>query len=263
MDHQHTRTALVTGAARGIGRGIARELSKRGTLVVGADVGYDDTLASELRGVPGSPGGASVALDITDRAAVGAVMDEIVTRYGQLDVVVNNAGVGQDFAPLHDIDPAVVRHVIDVNLIGTINCCAEAVGRIADGDGRIINVASHYGLVGRANFAPYSASKAGVVALTQSLSLEVAARGITVNAVCPGTTLTEMVREAYEQRAVAAGLDARSGLSLLEHFAAESLPVGRTAVPDDIAKVVAWLASPDASFITGSAINVSGGETLY
>jgi NAD(P)-dependent dehydrogenase (short-subunit alcohol dehydrogenase family) len=257
------RVALVTGAARGIGRGIARELARSGALVVGVDLTRDEPLARELTDLPGSPGGDSLCLDIERRDAVAGVLDEVVATYGRLDILVNNAGVGQQYAPLDEIHPEVIARVVGVNLVGTINCCSEAVARIADGTGRIINVASHYGLVGRPNFAPYSASKAGVIALTQSLAVEVAARGVTVNAVCPGTTVTEMVEEAYEQRAVAAGLDASEGSRLLEEFARASIPVGRTASPADMAATVAWLASDDASFITGSAINVSGGETLY
>jgi NAD(P)-dependent dehydrogenase (short-subunit alcohol dehydrogenase family) len=257
------RVALVTGAARGLGLGIARELASAGALVYCADLTSADSAAAELQQIQGSPGGLSLRLDIFDRSAVAATLDAIVETEGRLDIVVNNAGVGQQFAPLHELEPGEIEHVVNVNLIGTLNCCAEAATRVADRTGRIINVASHYGLVGRANYAPYCASKAGVIALTQALALELAPRGITVNSICPGTMLTDMLRNAYEQRAIAAGLGAVGGPELLASFASDTIPLGRTGIPSDAGRMVAWIASDAASFTTGAAFNLSGGETLY
>ncbi|WP_331748279.1 SDR family NAD(P)-dependent oxidoreductase [Streptomyces chartreusis] len=257
------RVALVTGAARGLGLGIARELASAGALVYCADLTSADSAAAELQQIQGSPGGLSVRLDILDRSAVAATLDGILETEGRLDIVVNNAGVGQQFAPLHELDQGSIEHVVNVNLIGTLNCCAEAATRIADSTGRIINIASHYGLVGRANYAPYCASKAGVIALTQALALELAARRITVNSICPGTMLTDMVRDAYEQRAIVAGLGAVGGPELLASFTSDTIPLGRTGSPSDVGRMAAWIASDAASFTTGAAFNLSGGETLY
>jgi NAD(P)-dependent dehydrogenase (short-subunit alcohol dehydrogenase family) len=222
----------------------------------------DDAVA-RLRDLAGSSGLFPAQLDICDRVAVAVQLDKVLSDHGRLDIVVNNAGVGQQFAPLPEIDPAAIDLVVSVNLLGAINVCAEAATRVSDDTGRLINVASHYGLVGRANYAPYCASKAGVIALTQSLALELAHRRVTVNAICPGTMLTEMVREAYQQRAVAAGLGPEGGPALLADFASQSIPLGRTGTPADIGKMVAWIASDEASFTTGAAFNLAGGETLY
>lgn len=267
MNRQQTsldgRVAVVTGAARGLGLAIARELAEAGALVYCADVSSCDASAASLREIRNSPGGFALTLDVCDRSAVAGAFEDVRVTHGRLDIVVNNAGIGQQFAPLQELDAAEIARVVEVDLLSVISCCAEAAPRISDGTGRIVNIASHYGLVGRACYGPYSAAKAGVIALTQSLALELAPRGVTVNSVCPGTMLTDMLRNAYEERAVAAGLGAGHGEDLLAEFERESIPLRRHGNPQDVGAMVAWLASDAASFTTGSALNVAGGETLH
>ena len=251
--------AVVTGASRGIGRGIAVALAFAGHDVV---VGYrsDDAAAKETASMVEAVGCSSALVpgDVTE-AAVHRMLADAADEFGGLAVWVNNAGVSV-LAPVVETTEADLRHMIEVNLIGTFLGMCEAVARFrgAATRGRIVNVASELGVQAFPLLGGYSATKFGVVGLTQAAAVELAADQITVNAVCPGTAETEMV--AAERRAQAA----LTGESLADVRAGTlaGIPAGRFCSPEDVGALVAYLASPAAAYVTGQSICVNGGSVL-
>ena len=237
------RVALVTGASRGIGRAIAARLAGAGATVVAAARG--DHAHETVEAIRAEGGAAeAIALDVTDAAGIDAAVKGIVERLGRIDVLVNNAGITRDTLALRmkreDWDA-----VIQTNLSAAF-ACAQAVLRpmIKQRMGRIINITSVVGQSGNAGQANYAASKAGLIGLTKALALEVASRNITVNAVAPGLIDTEMTR------AIAKGAH--------EEWAAK-IPLARLGTPGDVAAAVQFLASDEASYITGQVLAVNGG----
>jgi len=246
--------AVVTGAGRGIGLAIAAALAGAGARVT--LMGRDrDRLEAAAATVPGA---AAVAADITDEGAVKAAFAAARERFGPIDILVNNAGQAES-APFAKTDLALFERMIAVNLTGTFLCTRETLpDMIAKGAGRIINVASTAGQIGYAYVSAYCAAKHGVVGLTRSLALETAKRGVTVNAVCPGYTETDIVRDAVAnimQKTGKSEAEARDALTARN-------PQGRMVQPAEVADAVLWLASPGAASITGQAISVSGGEVM-
>lgn len=246
------RHAVVTGAGRGIGLAIATALGGAGARVtlMGRDPARLESAAATLREA------APITVDVTDEASVRGAFAAARARFGPLDVLVNNAGQAAS-APFGRTDLALFQRMVAVNLTGTFLCSREALpDLLAKGAGRIVNVASTAGLVGYAYVSAYCAAKHGVVGLTRALALETAKRGVTVNAVCPGYTETDIVRDAV------ANIVSKTGKTEAE--ARETLtarnPQGRMVQPEEVADAVLWLASPGAAAITGQAISVSGGE---
>jgi 3-oxoacyl-[acyl-carrier protein] reductase len=240
------RVALVTGASRGIGRAIALRLAGAGATVVAA------ARAENARGTAGeihAAGGSAeaITLDVADAASIDAAITGILERHGRIDVLVNNAGITRDTLVLRmkreDWDA-----VIQTNLTAAF-ACAQAVLKpmIKQRSGRIINITSVVGQSGNAGQVNYAASKAGLIGLTKALALEVASRNITVNAVAPGLIDTDMTR------AIAAGAH--------EDWAAK-IPLKRLGTPADVAGAVLFLASDEASYITGHVLAVNGGMYL-
>jgi NAD(P)-dependent dehydrogenase (short-subunit alcohol dehydrogenase family) len=237
------KVAIVTGAGRGIGEGIARKLAEEGAIVVCADVNEAD--AKRVAGDCGN-GASGVRLDVSNAAECDAQVNNSHDRYGRLDILVNNAGINRD-AMLHKMTDEQWHQVIAVDLSGVF-FMTRAASRImrAAGSGRIVNIssASWMGNIGQAN---YAAAKAGVIGLSRTAAKELARSQVTVNAICPGfidTVMTRGIPEAIREQQVA------------------KIPLGRAGQPADVAAVVAFLASDEAGYVTGEVINVGGGYVL-
>jgi NAD(P)-dependent dehydrogenase (short-subunit alcohol dehydrogenase family) len=249
--------AVVTGGGRGIGAAVATRLVAAGyrVTITGRD-------ASLLAGFAASLGGEGVcnpvAMDVSDRASVDQGMDKARATFGPIAVLVNNAGQAQS-APFLKTDTAMFERMIGVNLMGVFHCTQAVLpDMLAAQFGRVINVASTAALVGYAYVSAYTAAKHGVLGLTRALALELATKGITVNAVCPGYTETDIVKDAV------ANIMTKTGRSELEARAelAKGNPMKRLVQPDEVADTVAWLAGLGAASITGQAIAVCGGEVM-
>ncbi len=243
MSDLPSRVALVTGASRGIGRAIALALAKRGATVVAAARGDNARPVVDEIAALGRTAEA-VSLDVTDAAAVEAAVAGVLERHGRIDVLVSNAGITRDQLLLRmkrdDWDA-----VLATNLTASFTIC-QAVLRpmLKQRGGRIVAISSVVGQMGNAGQANYAASKAGLIGFCKSMAREVASRGITVNVVAPGLIETDMTR-------------AQTGASREDW--AERIPLGRLGTPDDVAHAVCFLASDEASYITGHVLAVNGG----
>ncbi|AZG14055.1 SDR family NAD(P)-dependent oxidoreductase [Cupriavidus pauculus] len=255
------RHALVTGGARGIGAAIARRLLEDGASVtlVGRDMtALDATMQALAASVAEGAALGAAPADITDADAVSAAFTRASAERGPVTLLVNNAGQAHS-APFGKTDLALWQRMLDVNLTGTFLCTQAALPMmLAQGWGRIVNVASTAGLIGYGYVSAYCAAKHGVIGLTRALALELAAKGITVNAVCPGYTETDIVRDAV---ANIVGKTGRTEAQARAELAARN-PQKRLVQPEEVADAVAWLCQPAASAINGQAIPVAGGEVM-
>jgi len=240
-----TRTALVTGAAKGIGAAVARRLAADGFQTV---VNYSRSAAQAEEVVAGieAAGGRARAIraDVSDASAVRALFDQAEAECGPIDVLVNNAGIIK-VSPLAEVVDEDYRQLVAVNLTGTFHGMREGARRVRDG-GRIINLSTS--IIG--NYLPghgvYAATKAAVEAMTHVLAKELGARGVTVNAVAPGPVATDLLLEGRPEE-------------LLRRLASD-IPLGRLGQPDDIARVVSFLASPESGWINGQVVRANGGR---
>jgi 3-oxoacyl-[acyl-carrier protein] reductase len=241
------QVALVTGAARGLGRTIAQTLAAAGAKVACIDVNAD-TLAETVSSIRQTGGTAEpVACDVTDSGRVNQVVDEVLEKWGELNILVNNAGITRDNMIVRMKDEQWDA-VLNINLRGTfLFTRAAARPMMKSRRGRIINVASLSGLMGNPGQANYSASKAGVIGLTRTVAKELASRNVTVNAVAPGFIATDMT--------------AALGEEILQEVR-KHIPLGRLGEPQDVADAVLFLASEAASFITGHVLAIDGGLTV-
>ncbi len=248
--------AVVTGAAQGLGLAMASELAIDGARVVLADLqlakaqaAADDLVAQGLEA-------RSVELDVTDSAAVREMFAAVATEEGRLDIVVNNAGVGQRLDRISDLPDDEWDRVLAATLTGTFYCGRAAAAIMEQQEsGAIVNISSINGQNPAALAGAYNVAKAGVITLTRTMALELAAYGVRVNAVCPGPVYTEFNQSVMRQRSESLGI---SEEEMVERVRG-AVPLGRWGEPEDIARMVAWLASPAADWMTGEVVRVSGG----
>ena len=241
------RVALVTGASQGIGRTCALRLAKDGASV--AVAARNQEKLNELVGEITAAGGTAcaLALDVTDEEQVKSVVKAAIAEFGKIDILVNNAGITRDQLVMR-MKRADWDAVLQTNLTSSYLCIQQVIGSMLKQRwGRIINVTSIFGQMGQAGQANYAASKAGLIGLTMAIAREVGSRNITCNAVAPGfieTAMTAVLSEEFKQNAV------------------KQIPLGRVGTPEDVASAVAFLASDDASYITGHVLNVNGGMLM-
>lgn len=247
MPRLEGKSAIVTGAARGIGKAIATRFHQDGARLVLWDLRAEELAATcaEL-----SDSGVDVhgdVVDVTDRGAVEAGVATAHARLGRVDILANNAGIA-GFAPFLELSDREWKRMLDVDLTGVFICSQVVARRMREqGSGAIVNMASTNGLLGEALEAHYNAAKGGVVLLTKTMAIELAPYGIRVNSVCPGFIATDLAREA--------------GLPQDEIDAyARKIPLARTGRPDEVAAAFSFLASDDASYITGTELVVDGGQ---
>jgi NAD(P)-dependent dehydrogenase (short-subunit alcohol dehydrogenase family) len=239
------RVAIVTGAARGIGRAIAERLSRSGAQVAIWDI--DAAAASEAAGRIG--GATALMADVTDPVTIEAALAATQARLGPPDILVNNAGIAGPNFPLDEYPAEDWRWVVEIDLIGVFNCCRAVVPAMRRRDyGRIVNIASIAGKEGNPNASAYSAAKAGVIGLTKSLGKELAGTGIRANCVTPAAARTEIFAQMTE-----AQID----------YMLSKIPMARFARVEEIAALAAWLASEECSFSTGGVFDISGGRATY
>lgn len=253
MGRVEDKVAIVTGAARGIGRATAITLAREGASVAVTDVEEDDLMAvvDEIEGVVGTAHGW--VLDVSDEAAVERVFREVRDRFGSIDILVNNAGIAGVNKPTHEIEAEEWRRVMSVNVEGVFFCTKHAVPYLREaGGGAIVNLSSIYGLVGAPDAPPYHASKGAVRLMTKTDALLYAEDGIRVNSVHPGFVWTPMVEGFLEKQG-----DVEEGRRKLDALH----PLGHVGEPEDVAWAVLYLASDESAFVTGSELVVDGGYT--
>ncbi len=245
MGKLDSKIAVVTGAGQGIGKAIATKLAAEGATVVVTDV---DQQAAKETAAALDHGAIGLHADVTDRTSVDAMVDEVVATFGRIDVLVNNAGwdKGEAFV---DSEPETWDRIIGINLYGVLNTSKKVLPIMAaQGSGSVVNIGSDAGRVGSSGEAVYSAAKGGVIAFSKAAAREMARSQVNVNCVCPGPTDT--------------ALFASMGGDKLREALIKAIPFRRLGQPEDLANVVAFLASDEAGFVTGQTVSVSGGLTM-
>ncbi len=241
------KIAIITGSARGIGKAIAHKLAQNGATVVICDLKMDDVKPTVDEFKSEGLNAVGLEINVTDMKSVESLVDEVMNKFGRVDILVNNAGITRD-ALIVRMDEADWDSVLSVNLKGTFNC-TKCVAKIMmkQRSGKIVNIASIMGIIGNVGQANYSASKAGVIALTKTTAKELGRRGINVNAIAPGfiaTKMTEALPESQKEKII------------------EAIPLGCVGYPEDVANAVAFLVSDSARYITGHVLQVDGGLAM-
>ncbi len=243
------QTAVVTGAGRGIGEGVSLRLAAAGAAVAVCDLDRDS--ARRVAAAIESKGGQALALEmeVSDPGSVGRAIAEATGWRSRLDIIVNNAGVAGRAAPIWEQTDEDWSRTLAINLTGVFNCCRAAMPAMLERNyGRVVNIASLAGKEGNPNMTAYSASKAGVIALSKSLAKETATKNICVNAVSPTVIQTPILDQLTPEQV---------------NYMTSRIPRGRTGTVEEVAAVVHFLSSPDCSFVTGQCYDVSGGRATY
>jgi len=242
------RTAIITGGARGIGFAAAQKMLASGAAVALWDIDAV-ALGKAAASLAKSVRVYTAILDLTAEAEIGKAVEALIRDAGKIDILVNNAGITGGNAPLWELKPDVWRRVIEVNLVAPYLVCRAVVPRMTkSGYGRIVNIASIAGKDGNPNASHYSASKAGLIGLTKSLAKELATTGVLVNAITPAAAKTEMFGQMTQ-----AHID----------YMLSKIPMNRFVNVEELAAMIAWLASEDCSFSTGAVFDISGGRAVY
>ena len=242
-DRLKDKVAIITGAAKGIGLATAQRFAQEGAKVIMTDINQDAVNSAATQ----TPNAEGYAMNVTDRASIQSVVDQVMEKLGRIDILINNAGVTQD-ARLIKMTEAQFDTVVDVNLKGVFNCTQLIVPHMLEaGSGSIVNASSVVGLYGNFGQTNYSATKFGVIGFTKTWARELGSKGIRVNAVCPGFIATEMVKAMPEN--ILQDIERRSWL-------------GRLGTPEEMANVYLFLASDEASYVNGVALEASGGISL-
>ncbi len=241
------KVAIITGGARGIGRQIALLFAKEGADVVIGDVNTQRAEKTRFKLEAGGSRSLALEMDVTDYGKVEEAVNKILDKFGRIDILVNNAGITKDNLILR-MSQEDWDAVLNVNLKGTFNC-TKAVSRVMlkQRYGRIVNIASIIGIIGNAGQANYSASKAGIIALTKTTARELASRNINVNAIAPGFIQTEMTAKLPQD---------------LKEKMLKDIPLGKFGSPSDVARLCLFLASSEADYITGQTIVIDGGMVM-
>lgn len=242
-DRLKDKVAIITGAAKGIGFATAQRFAQEGAKVMIADINLESIKGAAAKILHAEP----YEMNVTDRASIQAVVDQVMQRHRRIDILINNAGITQD-ARLIKMTEAQFDNVIDVNLKGVFNCTQLIVPHMLEaGSGAVVNASSVVGLYGNFGQTNYSATKFGVIGFTKTWARELGPKGIRVNAICPGFIATEMVKAMPEN--ILQDIERRSWL-------------GRLGTPEEMANVYLFLASDEASYVNGVALEASGGISL-
>jgi 3-oxoacyl-[acyl-carrier protein] reductase len=240
------QTAIVTGAARGIGAAIAARLASEGARVMIADI--DEEAAATAATAIGERA-MGHHLDVTEPVSWNGAVRTALEQWGRIDALVNNAGIAGRSAPIWELGIDEWQQVIDIDLTGVfLGCQAVIPVMVEAGGGRVVNIASIAGKEGNPNAVPYSAAKAGVIGLTKAVAKEVATKGVLVNAVAPAVIETPILEQISEEHI---------------RYMTSRIPMGRVGKPEEVAALVAFLCSPDLTFSTGAVYDISGGRATY
>lgn len=242
------RVAIITGGARGIGYATAQRMLASGATVVLWDI--DAAALDSAKAALAAEGTVSGdVVELTDEASIAAAVKAVLARHGRIDILVNNAGITGGNAKTWELEPEVWRRVIEVNLVAPYLVCHAVVPHMmAQGYGRIVNIASIAGKEGNPNASHYSASKAGLIGLTKSLGKELAQHGVLVNCITPAAARTDIFKQMKQEH-----ID----------FMLSRIPMGRFLEVDEAASMIAWLSSADCAFSTGAVFDISGGRAVY